>query len=186
MTVAKGLEAGYAPLSATIVSETIIDVIANNSGGHTQGFTYSGNPLSCSAGLAVLEYISEHGVIEQARKQGQYLSKRLNELRDIDLVGDIRGRGMFHGIEFVRDRENKTPFPAEVGLTQRIVERAYRERLILIGGMPGCADGVNGDQLQLSPALVFSEEEIDEAMRRLRSSIESVRKELIDEGVHRE
>ena len=184
LTVAKGLAAGYAPVSAAIVSKAIFDTIANASGGHTQGFTYSGNPLSCTAGLAVLEYMSENELIDQARATGEYLAKRLEELRDIDIVGDIRGCGMFYGIEFVRDRVKKNPFPAEVGLTRRIVERAYQNGLILIAGMPGCVDGVNGDQLQLSPALVFTQEEIDEALRRLRKSVESVRSELVEEGVH--
>ena len=128
--------------------------------------------------------MSENELIDQARATGEYLAKRLEELRDIDIVGDIRGCGMFYGIEFVRDRVKKNPFPAEVGLTRRIVERAYQNGLILIAGMPGCVDGVNGDQLQLSPALVFTQEEIDEALRRLRKSVESVRSELVEEGVH--
>ena len=86
---------------------------------------------------------------------------------------------MFHGIEFVRDRETKSPFPVETRLTQRIVDRAAELGLIVIAAMPGCADGVNGDQLQISPALVFSENDIDQAMAVLRRAIESVAAEVM-------
>ena len=184
ITVAKGLAAGYAPLAATLVSETICTVITEGSQAHSQGFTYSGNPLSCAAGLAVLDYIRENDLVEQARVKGDYLAKRLETLSQIDIVGDLRGRGMFRGIEFVSDCQTREPFPASVGLTQRIVDRAYEKGLILIGGMPGCADGVSGDQLQLSPALVMTEPEIDQAVERLRQSIEDVRNELIQQGIH--
>ena len=184
ITVAKGLAAGYAPLAATLVSETICTAIAEGSQVHSQGFTYSGNPLSCAAGLAVLDYISENDLVERARVKGEYLAKRLETLRQIDIVGDLRGKGMFRGIEFVSDRQTRKPFPVSVGLTQRICDRAYEKGLILIGGMPGCADGVDGDQLQLSPALIITEAEIDQAVERLRQSIEEVRNELVQQGMH--
>ena len=97
------------------------------------------------------------------------------------MVGDVRGRGIFRGIELVRDRETKAPFPAEVALTQRIVERALNKGLVVIGGMPGCADGVHGDQLQISPALVFTEQELDRALQLLWETIEEVRSEVMRE-----
>lgn len=182
ITTGKGLAGGYAPLSATVVSETIYDTIVQGTGAHTQGFTFSGNPLSCAAGLAVVEYVKDHDLVEKARVHGNYLSQRLDELREIDIVGDVRGRGMFHGIEFVRDNSSqsnhKEPFPVEQQLTPRIVERAFQKGLIVIGGMPGCADGVHGDQLQISPALVFSEKELDLALQLLREAIEEVRNEI--------
>lgn len=177
-TVAKGLAAGYAPLAAVILSKKIVQAIGDGSGFHTQGFTYSGNPLSCAAGLAVLDHIASHNLIKQAAKRGQHLRRRLETLQQINVVGNVRGLGMFQGIEFVRDRATKAPFPAEVRLTQRIVDRAMELGLIVIGGMPGCADGTNGDQLQISPAFVFSEEQIDEAVALLRQAIEDVRAEL--------
>lgn len=181
ITVAKGLAAGYAPLSAAIVSEKICAAIANGSGEHTQGFTYSGNPLSCAAGLAVLEYIDDHDLIQQSRVRGESFAAELEGLKQMDIVGDVRGRGMFRGIEFVRDPVSKEPFPAKVALTQRIVERAYQKGLIVIAGMPGCADGVNGDQLQLSPALVFTDPALKGAVQLLRETIEEVSREI--EGV---
>ena len=179
IVVAKGLAAGYAPLSAVLVSKKIVAAIREGSGNHMQGFTYSGNPLSCTAGLAVLEYVEEHDLIRLAAVRGEHLGRHLEALKGIPIVGDVRGRGMFHGIEFVRDRETKSPFPVETRLTQRIVDRAAELGLIVIAAMPGCADGVNGDQLQISPALVFSENDIDQAMAVLRRAIESVAAEVM-------
>jgi len=178
ITVAKGLAAGYAPLSAVLVSERIITAIRAGSGRHTQGFTHSGNPLSCAAGLAVLEHVLDHGLIEKAAARGAHLAARLQTLRRIPIVGDVRGRGMFHGIEFVRDRERREPFAADRRVTQRIVSRAADLGLNLIAALPGCADGTNGDQIQISPALVFTEDQIDHGVDLLGRAIEDVAADL--------
>ena len=171
VTLAKGLGAGYVPLSAAIVHNKIFDAIAGGSGRHTQGFTYSGNPLSCAAGLAVLEYVEANGLVEAAKEKGEYLRGRLEALREIDIVGDIRGKGLYFGIEFVADRETREPFPAEARLTERIVTRAFEMGLFLIEGMPGCAGGALGDQIQVCPALVITEPEIDRAAELLQVAI---------------
>ena len=98
ITAAKGLAAGYAPLAAVIVSDRIVRAIREGSGAHTQGFTYSGNPLSCAAGLAVLRHLEDHDLVRQADRRGRHLGARLQELGDIPIVGDVRGVGMFHGV----------------------------------------------------------------------------------------
>ncbi len=178
MVTSKGLAAGYAPLSAVIVRDKVFDTIAKGTGKHLQGFTYSGNPLSCTAGLAVLNYIEANNLVERAAKQGEYLCKQLERLRETGIVGDIRGRGLLVGIEFVADEQSKTPFPAEARLTERIVREAFEMGLVLIGGMFGCADGVNGDHLQLSPAFVITEKEIDKAVEIMHTAIEQSIKEI--------
>ena len=179
-TVAKGLAAGYAPLSGVILHQKIIDAIRSGSNAHTQGFTYGGNPLSCAAGLAVIEYIEQHDLVNRAASIGRYLKERLEALRDeIDIIGDVRGRGLILGIEFVRDRKTKAPFPKSADLTRRIVRIAMENRLVLIGAMPGCADGENGDQLQISPAFVISEEQVDTAVGILRAAILQARDEVM-------
>ena len=172
ITVAKGLSAGYAPLSAVIISNKIFEAFGRGSGKHSQGFTYTGNPLSCTAGLAVLNYIEANDLVVQAEERGQYLRRRLETLKDINIVGDVRGKGLFQGIEFVADRETKEPWPAEARLTERIVSKAFEMGMILIAGLGGCADGVRGDQIQISPAFVISEAEIDKAVGILRKAIE--------------
>ena len=178
VTVAKGLAAGYAPLSAVIVRNTIFDAFVRGSGKHSQGFTYSGNPLSCTAGLAVLNYVQANGLVAAARERGEYLRQRLEELGDIGIVGDTRGKGLLQGIEFVADRETRAPFPSAVRLTERIVSKAFEMGLVLIAGLGGCADGASGDQVQISPALVISETEIDEAVDILRRAIEQSGEEI--------
>ncbi len=182
VTVAKGLGAGYCPVSAVILHERIHTALANGSQKHTQGFTYTGNPLSCAAGAAVLRYVEKHNLVEQARKRGEYLEDRLEALRDISIVGDVRGKGLFQGIEFVRDRADKTPFPVEAGLVKRIVGQALQMGLVLIEGMPGCVDGVRGDQIQISPAFVIDESDIDCAVDVMRQAIAIARDELSQEG----
>jgi adenosylmethionine-8-amino-7-oxononanoate aminotransferase len=167
----KGLAAGYAPLSAVIVSKKVFNVIAAGSGKHTQGFTYGSNPLSCSAGLAVLNYIESNRLVQRSREIGHYLRNGLEALKDTGVVGDIRGKGLLQGIEFVANQEDKRPFPAPVRLTERIVSTAFRMGLILISGLPGCADGVNGDHIQISPPFVITEAQIDEAIETIRQAI---------------
>lgn len=182
ITLGKGLAAGYAPLGAVIVSERIVRAIREGSGGHTQGFTYSGNPLSCAAGLAVLQHLEDHDLVRQAERRGAHLKAQLERLEDIPIVGDVRGLGMFCGVEFVRDRRTREPLPAGLQVARRIVDRAFELGLIVIAGLPGCADGVNGDQLQISPAFIFSEQEIEQSVRLLREAIETVAAEIGQAG----
>jgi len=181
ITVAKGLSAGYAPLSAAIFHNRIFEAIAGGSRAHCQGFTYAGNPLSCAAGLAVLNYIESNGLIERSRIRGEYLRVRLETLREIDLVGDIRGKGLLQGIEFVKDKETKDPFPAAAGLTRRITEKALAMGLVLIAALGGCADGTNGDQVQLSPAFIITETEIDRAVEILAKAIVQAQEEVLND-----
>ena len=175
VTVGKGLAAGYAPLSAVIVTSTVADTINGGSGQHSQGFTYSGNPLSCSAGLAVLSYLQQHDLIAQAAARGDYLRAKLAALQEeCDIIGDVRGKGLFLGIEFVADRDTKEPFPADARITEQIVTKAFEKGLVLIGGFPGCVDGTRGDQLQLTPAFIISEADIDQAIDILRMILEDI------------
>ena len=145
---------------------------------HSQGFTHSDNPLSCAAGVAVLDYVEANNLVDAAKRRGEYLLNRLETLRDIDIVGDVRGKGLLLGIEFVADKETKAPFPAEAGLTARIVTKAFEMGVFLVAGLGGCADGVHGDQIQISPALVISEEQIDKVVEIMRVAIEQSAEEV--------
>lgn len=97
------------------------------------------------------------------------------------LSGDIRGVGMFYGVEFVQDKDTKEPFDAAVGLTAKVVKAGMDLGIMLVGGSPGCADGVNGDQLQLSPPLVMTDAQIDDAVGMLAEAIETARLEVAAE-----
>ncbi len=168
-------------MSAVVLSGKIVDTIERGSGLHTQGFTYSGNPVSCAAGLATIQYIEDHDLIRRADALGAYVKERLEKLLEIDIVGAVRGTGLLLGIEFVRDKGTKTPFPAGARLTERLVEIAYEMGLMIVGGMPGCADGTNGDQIQITPAFVFRESQIDEAVEILERAIRAVRAVVLAE-----
>ncbi|MBC7234777.1 MAG: aminotransferase class III-fold pyridoxal phosphate-dependent enzyme, partial [Chloroflexi bacterium] len=174
----KGVGGGYSPLAAVIVSETIYETFARGSGTHTQGYTYAGNPLSAAVGLAVLEFVEKNGLVARIARLESYLREKLASLRETGIVGDVRGKGFLMGVEFVRDLETKAPFPLDYRLTSRIVAAALKRRLMVIGGMPGMVDGVLGDHLQITPAFIITEEQIDTAVGILHESICQVKKEL--------
>ena len=182
ITVGKGLSAGYAPLSAVIVHSKLFDAISNGSRKHSQGFTYSGNPLSCAAGLAVLNYIEANDLVARSKERGKHLKRQLESLRDIDIVGDIRGKGLLLGIEFVADKKAKIPLPVEANLTAHLTSIAFEMGMILIAGMPGCADSIRGDQIQISPPFVIEEAEINKSVEILRNAVERCQEELIRKG----
>ena len=178
IVMGKGLAGGYTPIAAVIASEKVIEAFTSGSGQHSQGFTYSGNPLSCAIANAVLTYVKDNALVERAARIGEYVKNKLEELREFPIIGDIRGKGLILGVELVRDVATKEPFPPEVGLTRRIVAAAFKRRLHIIGGMGGMIDGVRGDQLQITPAFVITEEQVDEAIGTMKSAFAEVLGEL--------
>ena len=165
-------------VAAVIVSDKVHQAFMEGSRRHAQGFTYSGNPLSCAIGCAVLGYIRDNRLVDRVVRIGQYVRSRLEELREFPIIGDIRGKGLLLGVELVKDRNGKTPFPPETQLTQRIVGAARRRKLLVIGGMGGMIDGVHGDHLQITPSFTITEDQVDEAVGILKSSIAEVLSEL--------
>jgi adenosylmethionine-8-amino-7-oxononanoate aminotransferase len=178
IVAAKGVGGGYSPLAAVIINEGVYDAFEQGSGAHTQGFTYSGNPLSAAVGLALLEYIETHDLVGRVARMGPYLKERLESLKDTGIIGDVRGLGFLQGVEFVQDGHKKTPFPKEMQLTSRIVAAALKRKLMIIGGMPGLVDAELGDHLQITPAFTMTEEEIDTSVEIIRESIQEVKQEL--------
>ena len=174
----KGVGGGYTPLAVVIASYSVVEAIARGSGTHTQGFTYSGNPLSAAVGLALLEYIDKNDLVAQVAEKGIYLKEKLESLADTGIVGDVRGLGFLQGVEFVRDPEKKTPFPKAAELTRRVVDEAFKRKLMIIGGMPGVVDTELGDQLQITPSFTTTREQIDTAVEIIHESIEAVKKTL--------
>ena len=173
LVTAKGIAGGYAPLSAVVLSETIWRAIENGSGKVTSSSTYGGMPVSCAAGVAVLQYIDEHDLIARAKTQGAKLALRLQEeLGDLPWVGEIRGIGLFLGIEIVSDRTSKKPFPFEMDVTHRIEDEAFKLGLLVLGGAPGLIDGACGDHLELLPPYTIDDGHIDFIARTLRRAVE--------------
>ena len=179
ITTAKGIASGYASLAATILSEKVWRAIADGTGQPMHSYTYGGNPLSCATGIAVLNYIEKHDLVTRAGHMGEKLLCQLREgLLDLPNVGEVRGQGLFIGIEIVADKETKRPFPAEMHVTALLEEEAFEHGLMVLGGVPGLIDGVAGDHFELLPPYVIEDEHVTFIVSTLRQGISSVMNKL--------
>ncbi len=173
VTIAKGLGAGYMPVGAMLCSEAIYEAIASGSGFFQHGHTYMGHPTAAACSLAVVREIRERDLLSRVRARGDYLEKALHEaFGDHPHVGDIRGRGLFRGLEIVSDRESKAPFEPERGIARRIKSAAFEAGLICYP-MGGTIDGRLGDHVLLAPPFIIAEREIDELVEKLAHAIEA-------------
>jgi adenosylmethionine-8-amino-7-oxononanoate aminotransferase len=170
-TMGKGIAGGYVPLSAVAVSRKIVDTIAAGSGAFVHAQTFSHHAVLCSAGLATLNYLDRHQLIERGAMMGRELHARLQPLLDLPHVGDVRGRGLLAGIEFVEDKATRAPFPRSLKFAERLTEAALDAGLTVFPNA-GSADGTNGDLVMLAPPFVVSEEQIGEMVSALRTAIE--------------
>lgn len=175
---AKGISGGYAPLGAVIAKPEFVDEVRTRSGSFVIGHTSSGNPLSCATSNAVLRYILDHHLTENAAVVGHHFIARLQELASRhEIVGDVRGLGLLIGVEFVRDRETKEPFSPSWGVAQRVAAETLRRGLVSYPGT-GTADGVAGDHLLYAPPLTITKEQIDDLVAILDESLVAVTAEL--------
>lgn len=167
LTIAKGLGAGYQPIGATLCTDKIYQAIEQGSGFFQHGHTYVGHPVACAAGNAVVNAIVNRGLLDQVNLQGYKLRKKLVEqFGGHPHIGDIRGKGMFLGLEIVRDRESKAAFPSELGLHKHFKRAAFEAGLICYP-MGGTIDGRNGDHVLLAPPFIISDDHIDEMVTKL-------------------
>ena len=134
IVVAKGLSSGYTPIAAVIAKEEIHRKIQEGSGSFVHGHTYSQNPLSCAIAVAAIDYLLQHDLISKSAQQGEYLLRSLQSLERHDFVGDVRGKGLFAGIEFVKDKKTKEPFDPKLKLNGLIGRRAFEKGLITYPG----------------------------------------------------
>jgi len=111
ITSAKGLAGGYVPAGAVLVRQKIVKTLLDGSGRFIHGFTYNGNPVSVTAGKAVLKFVKTQNIIENAERQENILGELLKELHQIPIVGDIRGKGLMWGVELVMDKGSREPLP---------------------------------------------------------------------------
>jgi adenosylmethionine-8-amino-7-oxononanoate aminotransferase len=182
---AKGISGGYAPLGAVLAKPEFVGEVRTRSGSFVIGHTSSGNPLSCAAGAAVLQYVLDHRLIENAADVGAYFKERLQGLAERhEMIGDARGLGLLLGIELVRDRESKAPFPAAWGVARRLGAATLERGLISYPGS-GTVDGVAGDHVLFAPPLIISREQVDEVIAILDESLAAVAAELapVEEAV---
>lgn len=163
--IAKGLGAGYVPLAAIACSADLVARL-RAVGGFDLSHTYNANPISCAAGIAVLDEMREHHLIENGAEMGRLLRSRLDDLAQRwEIIGDVRGRGLMCGIEIVADRQTKRPFP---GAARAAIEfrRIAMENGLLIGGRR-MNNGAFGEYLMLTPALIITPEQVDSIVSRI-------------------
>ena len=173
IAIAKGLGGGYAPIGALLIEEKIFNTLAEGSGAFLHSHTYMGHPLACAAALAVQRVIRRDKLLENVRRQGDYLSRSLNErFGNHPFVGDLRGRGLFQGIEIVSDRGTKAPFDPSCKLHARIKHQALT-RGLMIYPMGGTVDGTRGDHVLLAPPFIIDNGTIDAIVERLGDAIDA-------------
>lgn len=174
----KGISSGYAPLAAVIAHERIYDAFVKGSGIFTHGYTYVEHPLSCAIGLAVQQYMEKNNLVERSARIGSLMLKKLARLSELPIVGDVRGKGLLMGVEFVKDKEKKTPFERELQVQEKIVDRCFKKGLVLVPGIPGNVNGILGDQIQITPPYIITEEVMDKSIDILEESIIEVQGKL--------
>lgn len=171
ITIAKGLGAGYQPIGALLVQGKIYDAVASGSGFFQHGHTYMGHAMAAAAANAVLDEIEGNNLLSRVREQGDKLDAALRaEFGQHPHVGDIRGRGLFRGVELVEDRETKKPFDPARKLHAKIKANAFEAGLICYP-MGGTIDGVRGDHILLAPPFIIEDAQIDEVVTKLSGAI---------------
>ncbi|MEP1206316.1 MAG: aspartate aminotransferase family protein [Rhizobiaceae bacterium] len=172
--IAKGLGGGYQPLGAMLCSKHIFETIKQGSGFFQHGHTYLAHPTACAAGLAVVKAILNRGLIEQVNLRGDQLKAALNEaFGQHPHIGDIRGRGLFLGLELVEDRASKRPFDAQLGLNKKVKKAAFEAGLACYP-MGGTIDGKTGDHVLLAPPYIVSAAQVGEIVDKLTTALEEV------------
>ncbi|MCX5834613.1 MAG: aspartate aminotransferase family protein [Deltaproteobacteria bacterium] len=177
IVAAKGLAGGYTPLYVVVAREEIHRAIKEKNGTFVHGHTYSQNPLSSAIGAAVLDYIRAHDLVRASADKGKYFLEKLKTLYRHPIVGDVRGLGLFAGVEFVRDRKTKEPFDPKLRLNLLIGNRAFDKGLITYPGGGG-ADGVRGDHILLAPPFIIEVAQMDRIVEILDESIYEISKEI--------
>lgn len=174
VTMAKGLAAGYQPIGALLCRPEIIETIRNNSGFFQHGHTFMGHATAVAASLATLKAIREENLLENVVQRGKQIRAGLrNALGEHPFVGDIRGRGLFIGVEFVADRATKKPLDAAAKIHNQI-QRAAMENGLLCYGMGGTIDGRRGDHVLLAPPYNLDGAQQQELTEKFASAVTSV------------
>lgn len=176
VALSKGFGAGYAPLGAIVAGARLVEPVLD-AGGFLHGFTYAGNPLACSAGLAVLEELQDRNLIENAARMGEVLMAELRALMDrYPFIGDVRGKGLLTAFEFVADRTTMEPLDPKLQAHERLVELAYDRGLIIYSRRT--RGGTAGDHFLVAPPLIITKEQIADMMAILRDALDAFAVEI--------
>ena len=175
LLMGKGLSGGYIPLSAVAAPRKIVDVLYANGRSFMHAQTFAHHPVGCASGVATLEYIKSNNLLQKCNSSGTLLKETLSPLSSTRDVGDIRGKGLLIGIEFVQDKETKKAFPREWGYTEKFVSIAL-ERGLVVWPNVSHADGIDGDLILLAPPFIIGQEEISSIHSVLNETLEEMKK----------
>jgi adenosylmethionine-8-amino-7-oxononanoate aminotransferase len=156
--VGKGIASGYAPLGAVLIAPRVADAFEKGSAAFMHGFTYQSHPVATAAGNAVFDYLEVHKLLDRVTPVGQTLRNALALIENHPNVGQVRGLGLLQGIEFVKNKSTRDPFPKEAGIAEKIRQAAL-EQNVLTYPTQGCVDGVRGDHILLAPPFIITSEE---------------------------
>ena len=169
----KGIASGYAPLGAVIVAPRLVEAFEKGSATFMHGFTYQAHPVATAAGNAVFDYLDKHQLFAHVTPAGETLRKALAGLESHRHVGQVRGLGLLQGVEFVKDKATREPFPKEAGIAEKIRQAALEKNVLLYPGQ-GCVDGLRGDHVLLAPPFIIKPEECALIAESLHYAIEKV------------
>jgi len=173
ITIAKGLGAGYQPIGAVLANGAVVERLRKGSGAFMHGHTYVGHPVAAAAALAVQKVIERDNLLAQVQKRGATLRRMLgNVFGQHPHVGDIRGRGLFMGMELVQDRATKAPFAPERKV-HALVKAEAMKRGLMVFPMGGTIDGRSGDHVLLAPPFIVSEADLGEIVTRLSEALDA-------------
>jgi len=173
LVIAKGLGGGYQPIGAVLLSAKIFEAFAKGSGFFQHGHTYMGHPMAAAAGLAVQQVMRRDNLLGNVVAMGNHLQRRLEErFANHHHVGDIRGRGLFRGVEMVAERGSKQPFAPELKLNA-VIKREAMARGLMVYPMGGTIDGIRGDHILLAPPFIVNREQVDAIVERLGDAVDA-------------
>jgi adenosylmethionine-8-amino-7-oxononanoate aminotransferase len=168
VTCGKGMSGGYAPVGGVLATDAIVEALGAR--GFVHGFTFSHNPVVAAACLATLEILEEEALVERSLALGEEARALLLPLLEHPHVGDVRGRGLFYGIELVEEKASRMPFPRSLQAAEKVFARAF-ERGLVTYPSTGCANGTEGDLVLLAPPFVVRKDELVKMARILEETL---------------
>lgn len=173
VAIAKGLGGGYQPIGAVLARRHIVQTLQNGSGFFQHGHTYICHPTAAAAALAVQQVIERDNLLARVKQQGEYLAQVLQQqLGGLEFVGNTRGRGLFAGVELVRDRDTKAPFDPACKLHAAIKQSCMAKGL-MVYPMGGTIDGQSGDHILIAPPFIIEAAQLDFVAETLREVIQT-------------
>jgi adenosylmethionine-8-amino-7-oxononanoate aminotransferase len=177
MVLGKGIAGGYVPLSAVVTSRRLIDVIARGSGAFLHAQTFSHHATLCAAGAATIRHLRQNQLVQRCGRMGDVLHSCLRELCSLPCVGDVRGRGLLAGIEFVEDKSTRRRFPRAAGFAEAFAANALELGLIVWPNAGQLTDGT-GDLAMLAPPFVIDQDQIGEVVTLMRGALHQTIKQV--------